>query len=191
MKRTKLSLAALAALSACSLVGCDGDDEQADATVAGSIQDCVNAGVPAAQCADAWAKASQEHERTAPRYGSAGDCYAEFGPGQCQPMRSSNGSDVFVPLMAGIMIGNMMNNHSNGGVVVVHSYHPLYRTVGGGGFRTAANETISGTGSVKVSSSYLSPKPISTTTLSRGGFGSMGAARASWGGGGHVGGFGG
>jgi uncharacterized protein YgiB involved in biofilm formation len=198
MKRSKLTTASLALLGITStgFLGCDevNDEPTEVATAAGSIQDCVKAGIDQTVCADAWAKAAAENAKTAPRYATAGDCYSEFGAGGCQQIHTSNGNSVFIPLMTGMLIGNLMadrrDNYNNHHVVVVHNYQPLYRT--GGSWHTSTNQSFSGSGKVVIPHSYTAPKPISTTTLSRGGFGSMGAARSSWGGGfGRSGGFGG
>ena len=82
---------------------------------------------------------------------------------------SSNGTTVhhhsYVPLAAGVLIGAAVSQ-------------PLYRTFSGGrygSFTTAHGMTISnGTGRTRIVRSVAATRPTrSTTTMRRGGFGSM------------------
>ena len=129
-KRSR-AVPAVALAGAVGLAGCQ--DDRVETAVFPTEARCV-AEAQAGQtwysetdCTEAAEEARAEHERTAPRYAEealceeqhGGDCYAEARPG---------GGSVFLPLVAGYMLGNMMAGRAA---------QPLYRTPGGG-FANAA-----------------------------------------------------
>lgn len=114
------------------------------------------------------ARAQQSH------YPNYGDCTAQWG--DCRPYVTAGGDHWFVPALAGFMIGRLMG----------HRDPRDYYYYGGGGawggpYRDRADRgTWRGWGSTGVGAP--SRGPTTAETLSRGGFGSSGAARSSWGG---------
>ncbi|WHI47775.1 DUF1190 domain-containing protein [Microbulbifer sp. EKSA008] len=163
---------------AAALVGCSSDEE---VKVVSSVDDCVaNTQLDEAQCEAAYQRAVEEAERTGPKYSRLSQCEAEFG--SCQ----ETSSGVWMPLMAGFMVGSMLNDrdrHYNYGY-----YNPVYR-YSGSRYRdklmTADGGIIGdyGRSSYKVDKSATAPKPKVTKTVSRGGFGAVASAKSNWGGG--------
>lgn len=87
-------------------------------------------------CINDWREAQAEHEKSAPRYSSLAQCEAEFGDGNCGApgqssgtVASSGGSDsnIFMPVLMGYMLGNMMSNNGGG-----YRSGPVYSDRSGG-----------------------------------------------------------
>lgn len=184
------------ALSACG-------DSQEEAGVFSSIDECIATGKYTEDyCKKGFDQAREQHEKVAPRYNTKADCESDFGSSQCQAA-SHNGTSVFLPLMAGFLVGRMLSGGQNS------FSQPLYRpntyppgqpyppqqqqtssgggyggNYSGGSYRTANNvEVAQRTGVTKVGSSITSSPPsVRTTTISRGGFGASAASSSSSGG---------
>ena len=170
-----LTPVALAVTAVIMLSGC----EQADETVSmyQNADDCSSANPgKSEQCTVAFNKAKEEAVKTAPKYASREDCVAEFGEGQCQqtPAQAgmNNTGSVWMPLMAGYMMGRMMS----GGMA---SSQPLFSSSNlaspaNGKFVDATGKSygpaVSGR-TVNLSKSAMAPKPATTSTVTRGGFG--------------------
>ena len=60
---------------------------------------------------DAAFNEAKEWQGQQPGYASQAQCEGEFGAGRCES-RSGNGTSWFVPMMAGFMLSNAMNNMS-------------------------------------------------------------------------------
>ncbi|CAK9883906.1 MAG: hypothetical protein XXXJIFNMEKO3_00280 [Candidatus Erwinia impunctatus] len=172
-----LAIGALFMLSGC---------EQADETVSlyQNADACTQANPgQGAECHTAWNKAQQEAEKTAPKYASREDCVAEFGEGQCQQTPAHAGvansnaepresGSVWMPLLAGYMMGRMMS----GGMT---QQQPLFtpRAAGSpanGQFVDASGKSYGSATSgrtISVPKTALAPKPATTSTITRGGFG--------------------
>ena len=132
-----------------------------------SVQDCAGQNDPAA-CEAAFQQARAEHDQTAPRFTSQTDCEQQWGEGNCEnrpDQARSGGSSVFMPILAGFMIGRMM---SGGGMFGA----PLTRR-GGGLYSRGAPVAggFGGGGSVRGA-----PAPVQ-----RGGFGQTSSYRGSGG----------
>lgn len=134
-----------------------------------SVEACVASGEKAEDCQTAFKNASDQAEKTAPRFQSQQDCEQEFGAGQCQQGQGSNGTSFFMPMLAGFMMARMMNGAQG-------PSSPLYRDCRTrapdgscrGGFRTGASYLGRG-------SSYTQANDNSSQrTVARGGFGSRG-----------------
>lgn len=92
-----------------SMVGCDEKPPPAP-PVFGSVEQCMLAGNPKADCDAAAAKVASDHLASAPRYTDPKSCEAMHGAGNCEPRRSSSGlGDVFMPAMAGFMLGQALS----------------------------------------------------------------------------------
>ena len=162
------------AIAAITLSACD---SQEDVTVVSSVAECsTNTQLSREECESAYKKAQAEAERTGPKYANNRNCEAEFGLGGCQ----QHSSGVFMPLMTGFMVGQLMSN----------SYNPVYRYGNQGSpnynhVMTADGGVIGKAGqrSYRVDSDSVQPKPKTTRTISRGGFGAIASAKSSWGGG--------
>lgn len=163
------------------MTGCG--EKQEDASVVESIEQCVAIGqYNQVQCQELYAKAQAEHKDVAPKFENKADCEAEFGVGKCEDENGNSGETAasnehsghttvahhhssFMPMMAGIMIGQAISQ-------------PMYRTYSGGSygpFMTNRGMVVtSTTGRQKVGRSLVTSRPTRTTsTLKRGGFGSM------------------
>ncbi|SQI42871.1 Protein of uncharacterised function (DUF1190) [Leminorella richardii] len=168
---------ALAVSAVFMLSGC----EQADESVSlfKNAEECqqVNPSM-AEQCTTAYNAAQAEAVKTAPKYASRADCVAEFGESQCVEtpaqagMSSSQSShSTWMPLMAGYMMGRMMSGS--------YAQSPLFtsnspNSPARGKFVDASGKSFGNatTGrTMKVDKSALAPKPATTTTVTRGGFG--------------------
>jgi uncharacterized protein YgiB involved in biofilm formation len=93
-----------------------------EAYVFRTVQDCVlGQSLAEAACREEYRQALAEHERTAPRYTNRAECEAEFGANACEQRATGTSSgSVFMPLLAGYMIG-----HATAGRSAISS-QPLY-----------------------------------------------------------------
>jgi len=165
MKRTRTLSLVLMSASALSLTACDEPKE--DVAVYESVEQCVRDGLHQEFCEQNYAAAVQEHLKAAPRYRSEEDCAADFGQDGCREYSTTGGSSLFLPLMAGYMMGNLTSGFGR------NSSQPLYRSRDdGSAFRTADNARVGATtGRTQVARSVAAPPPARTTTSRRGGFG--------------------
>lgn len=130
-----------------------------------TVQSCVNDGRAQSECENALASAQQEREKNAPRFVSKEECEKQFD--HCGPNQAGG---VFMPLLAGYMVGSMINRNDNrnGGAGFMGS--SVFRSKNGDINRLA--HTADGKASVK------SVRPAHAPTASRGGFGSRSYARS-------------
>jgi uncharacterized protein YgiB involved in biofilm formation len=207
MKRSNAVRLAVLGVGAGTLIALEvwsnGGEETVAADLFGSPDHCKSSGRYAAgQCEQAYADASKLDEQKAVTYKSREDCEADFTPGGCHEATaagssgSSSLSSLFVPTMAGFLVGRALSTSAL-------SAEPVYRSCsqstdpnecrrssggsgfsgggGGGGFFTRAGYRVStaGTGSsATVSSGAFSSAPRSAT-LARGGFGARAAAASA------------
>jgi uncharacterized protein YgiB involved in biofilm formation len=148
-------------LSAATLTGCDRPDQP---KVYSSVADC-RADHPGQACDDAWQASVGEHDRTSPRFSQKAQCEAQYGVGHCE----SREGGIFMPLMAGFVLGQMMNNNRYGYGYGGGGYigHPVFFS-SGGGYRTPA---------FRSGESFFAR----SGGISRGGFGSTAAFRSGFG----------
>jgi uncharacterized protein YgiB involved in biofilm formation len=127
-------------------------------------------------------------------FSAKSQCEAEYGVGNCESRKADDGSDVFMPLVVGYMLGNMMSGGGNynryapppSGYYNDDDYYNRkrererreYGTVGGSssGYKSNTRNYNSDTSSYK-SSSYS--KPSSTTSYKSGGFGASAGSKGS------------
>ncbi|MBG6249247.1 MULTISPECIES: DUF1190 family protein [Symbiopectobacterium] len=184
----RLAPIALAISAAFILAGC----EQTDETVSmyQNADDC-SATNPSmsAQCTTAYNNALKEAEKTAPKYARKEDCVAEFGEAQCIPVPAQAGtaaqptqtSSSWMPLMAGYMMGRMMSGGAG------FAQQPLFSSrspasPANGQFVDASGKSYGAATSgrtVTVPKTALAPKPATTNTITRGGFGESVAKQTS------------
>lgn len=181
-----LTPVALAVTAVFMLAGC----EQSDETVAlyQNADDCSTANPGnSAQCTTAYNEALKEAERTAPKYASREDCVAEFGEGQCQQAPAQAGmaggaenqaqaqhsGGFWMPLMAGYMMGRMMGGGAG------FAQQPLFSSRNPASPAYGQYTDASGKGygaaqpgrTMNVPKTAMAPKPATTSTVTRGGFG--------------------
>lgn len=135
MKRSQPPKLALLSASVLTLTACDNTD---DVSIFETLEQCVNQdGFSREACKTNMQSAKQEHARVAPKYTSAADSEADFGPEQCEtaPQITTSSGSVFMPLMMGYMMGNLLAGPSR------IATQPLYRSKDNpGNFRTADNQ---------------------------------------------------
>ncbi|GAA0507453.1 DUF1190 family protein [Tatumella terrea] len=164
------------AISAVFMVtGCEQKDEKVSMYMNADQCSQANPG-QSTQCTSAYNSAAKEAARTAPKYATREDCVAEFGDNQCQQVPAAAGTEAqhssspWMPLMAGYMMGRMM-----GGGMAQPLFSPRSATSPARGqFVDASGRSYgpaAGGRSATVPKSAMTPKPATTTTITRGGFG--------------------
>jgi uncharacterized protein YgiB involved in biofilm formation len=163
--------ALLMGVSLFALTACE--EPKVEAAIFENIQQCISNGdATPAQCEQNFREAKSQHAAVAPKYASEADCQADFGADKCEqaPYRSSTGGSIFMPLMAGYMMGSMLGGRRS------MAPQPLYRSASSpNSFRTADNRSVGNTtGRTQVARSATSRPSVKSATRSRGGFGSSG-----------------
>lgn len=181
MKRSRrirlalLGTAGLAALTACE----QAEDPVASGQLFTDAQACEAAYDPK-ECREAYARAQDEHAKTAPKFASREACEAEFGAANCvaappdasaPAAQQQAGGSWFMPMMMGYMMGRM----AGGGYAVT----PLYRDT--------RNTAYAGRRPIGTIDSARMPPPravvgtpgVPTTAMQRGGFGRTGFGASS------------
>ncbi|NIG97954.1 MAG: DUF1190 family protein [Serratia symbiotica] len=179
---------ALAISAVFMLTGCEKSDE----TVAmyQNTDDCSRSNPSMReQCTTTYHKALKEAEKTAPKYATRGDCVAEFGDAQCTqaPVQagmatgSESSGSVWMPLMAGYMMGRMMGGTG-------FAQQPLFTSQNAaspanGKFVDATGKSYgaatAGGRTTTVPKTAMARKPAVTHTITRGGFGETAAKHNS------------
>ena len=187
-----LTPVAFAVTAVFMLAGCEQSDETV--TLYQNADDCsaANPG-KSAECTTAFNNAQKEAERTAPKYATREDCVAEFGEGQCQQTPAQAGvspenqaqaqssGSFWMPLMAGYMMGRMMS----GGAgfqqqPVFTSKNPSSPAYGKYTDASGKNYGAAQPGrTMTVPKTAMAPKPATTSTVTRGGFGESVAKQAT------------
>jgi uncharacterized protein YgiB involved in biofilm formation len=142
------------------------------------VQQCIAEGrVSAEVCDQEYQRALQARAQQAPHFTNMNDCAAQYGD-QCRPYVTSSGDHWFMPALTGFMIGQMLG----------HRRYDYYGAPSGGGTwgggRPVYNDRADRS-TWNGQPDWRNPgmhTPTTAETLSRGGFGSSGAARSSWGG---------
>lgn len=131
-KRSRQVSLALLGAAAFSLAACK--EETVESVVVRNPQDCAAlSGFSRTECEAGLKEAQAQHEATAPRYDALAVCEEQHGEGQCQQEAgASGGGSVFMPILAGYMLGRMLGGAGAAGL----GSKPLYQTRGGG-FATA------------------------------------------------------
>ncbi|MBD2781007.1 DUF1190 family protein [Xenorhabdus szentirmaii] len=175
-----IAVSAVFMLSAC---------EQSDETVSlyTNADECSQANPSQSeQCKTAYNTALKEAEKTAPKYATREECVAEFGEQQCtqtptqagvgQAQAQSSGGSFWMPLMAGYMMGRLMGGMGSSAA----PSQPLFTSKSAsspanGKFVDATGKSYgpatAGGRSMTVPKTAMAPKPATTSTITRGGFG--------------------
>lgn len=183
-----LTPVAFAVTAVFMLAGCEKSDETVQ--MFQNADDCSQANPgKSAECTTAYNNALKEAERTAPKYATREDCVAEFGEGQCQQApaqagMAANGStenqaqaqssgSFWMPLMAGYMMGRLMGGGMGFAQQPLFSSRnpasPAY-----GQYTDASGKSYGAAQpgrTATVPKTALAPKPATTSTITRGGFG--------------------
>ncbi|PHM66469.1 membrane protein [Xenorhabdus stockiae] len=190
-KQYRLAPVALAVSAVFMLSACEQNDETVSLYT--NADECSKANPSQSeQCTIAYNNALKEAEKTAPKYATREDCVAEFGEQQCtqapaqagvgsQAEAQSSGGSFWMPLMAGYMMGQLMGNRSA-------PSQPLFSSKSAsspanGKFVDATGKSYgpatAGGRSMSVPKTAMAPKPATTTTITRGGFGDSVAKQSS------------
>ncbi|PTV97473.1 uncharacterized protein YgiB involved in biofilm formation [Rhodobacter aestuarii] len=171
----------LVGATAFALAGCR--EETVDAQAFPDLQSCLDATgsgslFSADDCRKGFEEAQALNAETAPRYDSLEVCEAQYGEGNCgseqQVTGGSGMGSIFMPLLAGYLMGNMLGGGRGLGA------QPLHRTADGR-FATPAGTTYANnTGKGKVGAGAFTKAPTTVgkppltkaTAAQRGGFGS-------------------
>ena len=192
MKRSRHLQLMLLGTAPLALVACSSEPKEQDLTYE-SLDECISDGkATAPACSTAFREAEQIHVRQSPRYSDQSACAQGYG--NCTRY-TENGNSFWMPAMVGFLAGRWSAGSNHGGYIDTrgsYGYRPLYRTdddryrgtwstsSSGGGTYSARTNSRSWEGS---SSSGSGSSRISTSSVSRGGFGSSSSARGGWGGG--------
>ncbi|MEN2978756.1 DUF1190 domain-containing protein [Tistrella bauzanensis] len=199
MRRSRAVTTLLLAGTAFTLAACGEDKEEVK--LYGTAQAC-SAELTPADCAAAEAEALAAHAETAPRFEDIAACEADFGEGGCQPVpaeqqqqqqQASSGGSMFMPALAGFMMGRMMGNMGGyqGRPVYVDRGGYMYSGADRVGqarredvFRNGQRGNWAGSANVARSTVTNPVKPAGTVSPARrsGGFGGTGARGFSVGG---------
>ncbi len=185
MKRSRvLHVSSLMATASFSLAACGSPQrvsapEPEPTPVYTSLDECRAANdIWDAECDAAQAAAQKAAAETAPRYATQSECEGQWGPSQCQPNNSGGGS-FFTPLLAGFVVGQMLNGGGyRGGGPIYRDRNNQYSNGYGGGYayrdyRTGKTLT-NGREYGDVARQAPSRVQSRTTVVSRGGFGGGG-----------------
>lgn len=186
---TMLAGAASLNLSACDVAppaaqwdASAGQGEQVEALQYASLEACKTADEIPDEACDRGYQAALADDKNAPQYADAQSCEDIHGEGQCVP-RGYGGGSFFTPLLAGFVIGQMLD----GGGRRYYRGTGLYRRdgfYGGGGYATGWGGTLSrdyATGRTVIGRDSIEPPSrvrqapakvqSRTSVVSRGGFG--------------------
>lgn len=188
-RSARITPVALAVGAVFMLSGCEKTDETV--SLYQNADDCSKANPSgSAQCVAAYDAAKKDAEKTAPKYASREDCIAEFGEGQCTqtPAQSGVASDegqssgsMWMPLMAGYMMGRMMSGGAYAQQPLFSSKNPASPANGKFVDATGKNygPATAGGRTMNVPKTAMAPKPAVTKTITRGGFGESVAKQTS------------
>lgn len=110
MKKSRSVKLALLGGASMALAACGDDAPPPDAKFFSSVEECSTQYDEAA-CQEAQAASQKISDEEAPRYARKEDCEAELGVGNCETRQTASGGSIFMPLMMGYMLGNMLSNN--------------------------------------------------------------------------------
>jgi uncharacterized protein YgiB involved in biofilm formation len=187
MKRSRVVSLGILGAAAFGLAACQ-SEEQTDAAAFPDVESCMAAAAQSGwftreDCDATFAEAKALHEETAPRYESRELCEQEHGAGACggdTVAGSGGGGGIFMPLLAGYLIGQALG----GGRAMAQPVVPK----AGGGFATPSGGTqlsrLNTTGKMATGAFAKAPTTVGQPPMSRaavanrGGFGGSAATRS-------------
>lgn len=176
----------LAGAASLTLAGCDEPAPQAswdpnrgekvEAFSYKSLEECKVANeVSDQQCETSYAAAQKDDEKNAPRYEARASCEEVYGPGNCVPRSYNNGGSFFTPLLAGFVIGQMLDGGGYRGTGLYRRDDGYYSTWGGRlGRDYGTGRTVITRESIDPPDAIRNAPPkvqTRTSVVSRGGFG--------------------
>ncbi|PJK04776.1 hypothetical protein CO612_05610 [Lysobacteraceae bacterium NML71-0210] len=179
MKRSRTMALVLMGTSPLWLSACSSDEPRVEEGLYTSVEACVQQTGDRESCQSALAEAEKSHQQNAPRYATREACVEAHGEGQCQATSERSGS-MFMPILAGYMMGRMMNGNKVAGL----QSSPAFRNKSGGWERPArADERgVYRAGNIgRAASAPIQVQPNQAPTVSRGGFGGDSDRRSSGG----------
>lgn len=175
-------------VAASVLVACSSGGEEA--VVYSDISHCLaeNPGQDA-RCESAYADALKVAQESGPKYTALNSCTYEFGENNCVPYQSNTGQNWFIPVVAGFMLSEIIDEVGDSFDRRRYRSAPLYTSYSRyspfyGQWSSVDGYTYgkSRYGKINVSDNAFKPKPKISRTISRGGFGSTVAAKSNFGG---------
>ncbi|WP_395444405.1 DUF1190 domain-containing protein [Caulobacter sp. UC70_42] len=180
----------LAGATALTLSGCDepagqaswdpNKGEQVEAFSYKTLEECKAANeVSDAQCDTSYAAAQKDDAKDAPRFEARASCEEVYGAGNCVPRSYNNGGNFFTPLLAGFVIGRMLDGGGYRGTGLYRQddrYGGGYYSTWGGrlGRDYSTGRTVISRDSIDPPDAIRNAPPkvqTRTSVVSRGGFG--------------------
>ncbi|MGR3481427.1 DUF1190 domain-containing protein [Salipiger marinus] len=183
-KRSRTVALAIVGAASFALAGCR--EEQVDAQAFPDLESCREASTTGGlfsveDCNTAFAEAEELHVETAPRYDSLQVCEEQHGEGACgsEAQATSGGSGgIFMPLLAGYLLGNMLGGRGMGAQPMYRSADGRFTNANGAAFSSNTGRAKMGSGIFARPAATVGKPPMTrTTAASRGGFGSTGGSR--------------
>lgn len=187
MKRSRAVSLGILGAAAFGLAACQ-QEEQTDAAAFPDIESCVAAAAQSGwftreDCMTTFAEAEALHQETAPRYESQALCEEQHGAEACAPdaaAGSSGGGSIFMPLLAGYLIGQALGGGRAMAQPVVPKAGGGYATPSGGTqlSRLNASGKMGAAAFAKAPTTVGQPPMTRAAVASRGGFGGSAVARS-------------
>lgn len=155
-------------------------NEQVEAFQYATLEACKSADqIPDEACDTAYAAAQKDDAQNSPRFGEQASCEDVYGQGNCVPRSSQGGGSFWGPLLAGFVVGRMLDGGFDGyrGTGLYRRddrYGGGYVTGWGGGLGRdyVTGRTTVSRDSFRPPDAYAPPKAQTrTSVVSRGGFG--------------------
>ena len=177
MKKKVITSSILAAFVATAMSGCQ-EEQTVESFNVKSASECVSSGAGSLeQCNSAMQQATEEHTKNAPKFLNDSECSTKT-EAQCEltEVKNADGSSsyMFMPMMMGMIVGNMMNGGSNYSRPVYSDQYGRNFTSSGAYVSAGRGYTGSSTFSSSSSKSFSSPSTASKS-MSSGGFGKSGS----------------
>lgn len=186
MKRSRVVSLGILGAAAFGLAACQ-QEEQTEAAAFPDEASCVAAAAQSGwftreDCEATFAEAQALHAETAPRYESRELCEEEHGVGNCggDTVAGSGGGSIFMPLLAGYLIGQALGGGRAMAQPVVPRAGGGYATPSGGTQlqRLNAGGKMAPAAFAKAPTTVGQPPMTRAAVASRGGFGGSAATRA-------------
>lgn len=167
MKRSRHIALVLMGTSPLLLTAC-ASQESADEGLYTSVQACIEQTNDSYSCNQSFEQAQREYAETAPRYTSQEECIAAHGADQCHVVQQQHGGSIFMPLMAGYIMGRMLSGNRVAGLAGT----PAFKDRVGGFQRPAAGASgVYRAGGARPALAPVQMAANQKPTASRGGFG--------------------
>ncbi|MFT6532479.1 MAG: hypothetical protein ACJASC_002030 [Limimaricola cinnabarinus] len=182
-KRSRHVRLALVGATAFTLAACR--DEDVPSAAFPTLNACLEAAagpgtwVTEESCESGFGEALEAHVETAPRYDDQALCEAEHG-GECLvEERPGGGGSVFLPLMAGYLLGNMLGGRGARAQPFYGRSSGGFATPGGTVLNRASGSTTLSPNAYNAGPSTRTAAPMTRATVGR--TGGFGAARTATG----------